>query len=458
MNFELPSDLQEYIAKLDIFIEKKILPLQNSDDNNRFFDHRREPSRTQWENRGLPAPEWEALLTQARKLADEAGFLRFPLPQEHGGQGHKDTNLWMCALRCHMAAHPVYGGGLSLANDLQNEHSVVGNFPDLMLLHHWGSAKQKADFIPARLAGKFRMTFGLTEIKHGSDMTHMDTRASGHTFPDGSKGYSITGNKKWQTGAHSATHLLVFARTTGTPGSPRGITAFIIPSDTPGITVKSFEYTLNMPTDHATILFDDVHVPASAVLGPLHNGLAIAQTIAHESRIRQAASSCGAAKFCIDRSVNYARDRFVLGKPLSANQAIQWPLVELSTQVEMLRLLILRTATEMDAVQRKHQGNQQMPPWVAIERELGHKISMCNYYANRLATQAADNAIQVHGGDGYSRHQPFEQIWRHFRRCRITEGSEEVQMMNVAWYLFGYAGWGFDEIKGRKVEKRVSKL
>ncbi|KAI1812431.1 butyryl-CoA dehydrogenase [Poronia punctata] len=454
MNFELPSELEEYIQKLDTFINTQILPLQHKDDNNRFFDHRREPSRTQWTNGGLPTPEWENLLTQARQIADEAGFFRFPLPKEYGGHGHEDTNLWMCALRYHMASHPIYGGGLSLANDLQNEHSVVGNFPDFLMLHHWGSPSQKATFIPSRLAGEFRMTFGLTEIHHGSDATHMDTRATKCLLSDGRPGYSITGNKKWQTGAHSATHLLVFARTSGDPGSARGISAFIVPADTPGVTISSFEYTLNMPTDHATIFLQDVRVPTSAIFGPLDDGLAIAQTFTHENRIRQAASSCGAARFCIDKSIAYARSRIVFGKPLSANQAIQWPLVELSTQVEMLRLLILRTATEMDAVQKKYGGKQ---PWVAIEKQLGHKISMCNYYANRLATQAADNAIQVHGGNGYSRHQPFEHIWRHFRRYRITEGSEEVQMRKVAGYLFGYKTTGLEK-EDKATEVGTSKL
>lgn len=104
------------------------------------------------------------------------------------------------------------------------------------------------------------------------------------------------------------------------------------------MTIKSYEYTLNMPTDHATIMLKDVHVPVATILGPLDNGLAIAQTFTHENRIRQAASSCGAAKFCVDRSVAYARDRTVFGKPLSVNQAIQWPLVELSTQIEMCKL------------------------------------------------------------------------------------------------------------------------
>ncbi|KAL6869028.1 hypothetical protein ACO1O0_000351 [Amphichorda felina] len=445
MDFELPADLQEYISKLDAFINSEILPIQQ--ESIQFFDHRREPSRTQWDNGGLPTPEWEALMGRARSIADKAGFYRLPLPKQYGGQ--EGSNLWMCALRYHMASHPVYGGGVSLANDLQSEHSVVGNFPDFLMLYHWGNEQQRRDLIPARLEGQFRMTFGLTEIHHGSDATHMDTKAVPCKLADGSSGFSISGNKKWQTGAHSATHFLVFARTSGKSGSSRGITAFIVPRGTPGVTVASYEYTLNMPTDHATILLEDVRVPGSAVLGPLDNGLAIAQTFTHENRIRQAASSCGAAQFCVDRSVAYARDRIVFGKPLSANQAIQWPLVELSTQLEMLRLLILRTANDMDLVQRQHAGNTQVPSWVAIEKQLGHKISMCNYYANRLATQAADNAIQVHGGNGYSRHQPFEHIWRHFRRYRITEGSEEVQMRKVAGYLFGYKSTGLEGKRGK---------
>ena len=152
MNFELPSDLQQFISKLDKFITSEILPVQKQ--NIQFFDHRREPSRTQWDNNGLPTPEWEALLSRARKLADDAGFYRFPLPEPYGGQN--GSNLAMCALRYHMASHPAYGGGVSLANDLQNEHSVIGNFPDFLMLYHWGNEQQKDEFIPARLQGRFR--------------------------------------------------------------------------------------------------------------------------------------------------------------------------------------------------------------------------------------------------------------------------------------------------------------
>jgi alkylation response protein AidB-like acyl-CoA dehydrogenase len=446
MNFDLPADLEAYIKKIDTFINAEILPLQHQDDNNRFFDHRRESARTQWDNGGLPRDDWEAILVKAKKLADKAGFFRFALVKEYGGQENPNQNLWMCAIRYFLSSHPVYGGGVSLANDLQNEHSVVGNFPDILMVYHFGTKEQRDWYIPARLEGKIRTTFGLTEIYHGSDATHMDTVAKACKLADGSDGFVINGNKKWQTGMHHATHCLIFARTSGKAGAAKGITAFIVPRSTPGIEVDSFQWTLNMPTDHATVYFKDVKVPASAVLGPYDNGLAIAQTFTHENRIRQASSSCGAAMYCIQRSVEWANNRKVFGKALSTNQGIQFPLVELATQAEMLRLLIMRTAWEMDNLTNSLKASGQADaPWIAIEKQLGHKISMCNYYANRLCTQAADRAIQVHGGMGYSRHYPFEHIWRHFRRYRITEGSEEVQMRKVGAYLFGFKSTGVSE-------------
>jgi acyl-CoA dehydrogenase len=127
--------------------------------------------------------------------------------------------------------------------------------------------------------------------------------------------------------------------------------------------------------------------------------------------------------------VKYARTRKPFGKALSENQAIQWPLIELHTQCEMLRLLIRECAWQMDNMEHKE-----------IERTMSDRVSMCNYWGNRLCCEAADRAMQVHGGMGYSRHKPFEHIYRHHRRYRITEGSEEIQMRKVGAYLFGYLG------------------
>jgi len=419
MSFEIPTEIEDYLLELDKFIEDKIKPLEQANDNIRFFDHRRENSRTDWDNQGLPTEEWENLLEDAIALADEAGHYRFALPEEYGGKN--GSNLAMARIREHLAHK-----GLGLHNDLQNETSIVGNLVQPLMLRDFGTEAQKEAYIPAMCEGKMGWSFGLTEAAHGSDATHMKTRAVPETR-DGVKGWVINGEKMWSTGLHKATHIMIFARTSGKDGDPRGLTCFIVPTDAPGFEIGQYWWTFNMPTDHPSCTLKDVWVPETDVLGDFDNGLASAMHFVHENRIRQAASSLGAAQYCIDESVNYARERKPFGKPLAVNQGIQFPLVELATEAEMLRLLIYKTAWQMD----------QMPkPEVA--KKLSDKVSMCNYRANRLVCNAADQAMQVHGGIGYSRHKPFEHIYRHHRRYRITEGSEEIQMRKVAGYLFKF--------------------
>ncbi len=421
MMFEIPAVITAYLAELDSFIDAEIAPLQAQDDNERFFDHRREHARTDWDNQGLPRHEWEALLGEMRRRADAAGHYRFAIPAEFGGKD--GSNLAMAVIRHHLAAK-----GLGLHNDLQNESSIVGNLVQVLMLRDFGTDAQKRDFIPPMLDGEMRWAFGLTEEAHGSDATHMDTRALPEER-DGVPGWRIDGEKMWITGCHVATHVMTFARTSGDGGKARGITCFVVPTDAPGFQVGEYLWTFNMPTDHPRLRYDGVWVPETAILGKLDQGLAVAQHFVHENRIRQAASSLGAAQYCIDESVAYAKARKPFGKPLAVNQAIQFPLVELATEAEMLRLLIWKTAAEMDTMSK---------PEVALR--LSDKVSMCNYRANRLVCQAADFAMQVHGGIGYSRHKPFEHIYRHHRRYRITEGSEEIQMRKVAGHLFGFMG------------------
>jgi acyl-CoA dehydrogenase len=421
MLFEIPKDITDYLGELDAFIEREIKPIQARDDNERFFDHRREHARTDWDNDGLPRHEWEELLREMYRVADAAGHYRFAIPEEFGGKN--GSNLAMAVIRHHLAAK-----GLGLHNDLQNESSIVGNLVQVLMLRDFGTEQQKRDFIPQMLAGKMRWAFGLTEENHGSDATHMDTRAVPEVR-DGVAGYRIDGNKMWTTGLHVATHVMTFARTNGEDGKARGITCFVVPTDAPGFKVGEYMWTFNMPTDHPKCSYTNVWVPESAILGELDAGLAVAQHFVHENRIRQAASSLGAAQYCIDESVKYARERKPFGKPLAVNQAIQFPLVELQTEAEMLRLLIWKTAAEMDTMTK---------PEVAVR--LSDKVSMCNYRANRLCCEAADFAMQVHGGLGYSRHKQFEHIYRHHRRYRITEGSEQIQMRKVAGHMFGFMG------------------
>lgn len=411
MDHDIPPDLADYLVELDDFIESEIRPLEEADDNVRFFDHRREDARTDWDRDGLPNREWEDLLAEARRRADAAGHYRYPLSAELGGRN--GTNLGMAVIREHLAAR-----GLGLHNDLQNEHSIVGNNVGLLLMLEYGSEEQKAEWVPHLLEGTRGFAFGITEPEHGSDATHMETSA----VRDGD-GWVINGEKTWNTGIHRAHSDMILARTSGGPGDGHGITAFLTPMDADGLVIEEYLWTFNMPTDHGRVSLTDVRLPDSAILGEEGRGLQIAQHFFNENRIRQAASSLGAAQYCITESVAYAKERRPFGRPLSINQGIQFPLVELQTECEMLRALVHKTAWQMDT-------------YGAFS--VSDKVSMCNYRANRLCCDAADRAMQVHGGLGYSRHRPFEHIYRHHRRYRITEGAEEIQIRRIAGYMFGF--------------------
>ena len=411
MDFTIPDEIQSTLDQLDDFIEREIKPLEREDDNMRFFDHRREWARTDFDNGGVPRADWEELLREMRRRADAAGWLRLALPGEFGGRDA--SNLEMAIIREHLATK-----GLGLHNDLQNESSIVGNFPTVLMMRDFGTPAQIAGWMPGFLDGTRRLAFGLTEPNHGSDATYMETTA----VRDGDE-WVLNGMKRWNSGLHHATHDIIFARTSGQPGDPKGISAFLVPTDAPGFKVEFFWWTFNMPTDHAEVSLTDVRVGADAVFGTIDRGLELAQHFVHENRIRQAASSLGAAQFCINEAVAYANNRVTWGKKLSTNQGIQFPLVELHTEAAMLRQLVRYTAWMLD---HKH------------HMEVTHLVAMCNYRANRLACDAADRAMQTCGGVGYSRHMPFEHIYRHHRRYRITEGSEEIQMRKVGQHLFGF--------------------
>lgn len=411
MDFDIPPDVAEFLVEVDQFIEDKIKPLEAKDDNIRFFDHRREDARTDWDREGLPNEEWERLLRDAKDLAIEAGIFHYPFPAEYGGRD--GGNLGMAIIREHLAAK-----GLGLHNDLQNEHSIVGNSVGLLLMLEYGTQAQQDEWLEGMRMASKGFAFGITEPEHGSDATHMETNA----VRDGDD-WIINGEKTWNTGVHVANADMVMARTSGKAGEALGITAFLVPMQAPGVKVEEYLWTFNMPSDHAHVSFKDVRVPNSAIFGGEGKGLMVIQHFFNENRIRQAASSLGAAQYCVNEAVAHANARKPFGKALASNQGIQFPLVDLNTRCEMLRALIHKTAWLMD-----RDG----------AFSVSDKVSMCNYQANRLCCEAADFAMQVHGGMGYSRYKPFEHIYRHHRRYRITEGADEIQMRRAAGYLFGF--------------------
>jgi len=210
MDFDLPAEIVDYLAELDGFIETIIRPLENEDDNIRFFDHRREDARTDWERGGLPNEEWESLLRKMRQLADDAGHYRYAFPKEYGGKD--GTNLGMAVIREHLARK-----GLGLHNDLQNESSIVGNNVGLMLMLAYGTEEQQTYWVDHLLNGTSGFAFGITEPNHGSDATHMETTA----VRDGDE-WIINGEKTWNTGIHKAPYDMIMARTSGTAAGGSG--------------------------------------------------------------------------------------------------------------------------------------------------------------------------------------------------------------------------------------------
>ena len=340
----------------------------------------------------------------------------------------------LAALGCYGVAVPEQWGGagmdyLSLALILEEIAAgdgatstvvSVNNCPVCSILMAWANDAQKREWLVPLAKGDMLGAFCLTEPHVGSDASALRTTAT----RDGDH-WVINGVKRFNSGVHKATADLVFARTSGRQGEPGGITAFIVPMDAPGVKIEYYHWTFNMPSDHAEVSFTNVRVPADCILNREGEGLVLAQHFVHQNRIRQAAQSAGVARYCIAESVRYASERRSFGKPIAQHQAIQFPLAEMHAECEMVRHYVFRTAWEMD--RQPHEA-------------VSDQVAIANYRANRLACNAADLAIQVHGGIGYTRTKAFEHFFRHHRRYRITEGSDEVQIRKIAAYLFGFAG------------------
>lgn len=408
MDWSIPEDVTSFVKNLDAFIEREIAPLEA--EHPQYFDHRREYSRTDWERDGFPAAAWRELLQEMRRRADAAGFFRYPLPAALGGQD--GTNVAMAHIREHLLTR---GSGLHFPH--ADEASVVANLPIALVLHAYGTPEQKT-LIEPLIRGDIEIAFGLTEPNHGSDATWLETTAR----RDGDD-WVLNGEKRFNSLVDGSQHDLVFARTGGVDGKAEGITAFLVPIPTPGFSIPYNHWTFNMPSDHSEVHLRDVRVPSAVVVGEVGNGLECAQLFVHENRIRQAAASLGAAQYCINESVRYAQERVVFGKPLFEHQGIQWQLVELQTEAELVRNTIHKTAWMMDQLGKTG---------------VSDKVSMVNFRSNQLACNAADRAIQIHGGMGYTRANQFEHIYRHHRRYRITEGTDEVQKRRVASAMFDF--------------------
>ena len=325
----------------------------------------------------------------------------------------------MAIIREHLATK-----GLGLLNDLQNESSIVGNFPTVLMMRDFGTDEQKAEWMPGFLDGSRRLAFGLTEPDHGSDATFLETTAvaDGDEWVINGRSGSTRASTTPPTTSSSPAPPATRARRSASP-LPRALT------DAPGFSVDFFWWTFNMPTDHAEVTMTDVRVPSDALFGRLDNGLELAQTFVHENRIRQAASSLGRGP------VLHRRSRGLRERPHDVEQAA-----------------VDEPGHPVPPRRAAHRGGDAAPahPQTAVADgppppHGGHPPRRHVQLPGQPAgLRRRRPRMQTCGGIGYTRHMPFEHIYRHHRRYRITEGSEEIQMRKVAQHLFVPAvshGW-----------------
>jgi butyryl-CoA dehydrogenase len=334
----------------------------------------------------------------------ELGLMGMTVREEDGGSG-LDT------LSYNIAIEEIARVSGSLALSLA-AHNGLG----ISHIYAQGTPEQVARFIPDLAKGKKIGAWALTEPTSGSDAASLGTRA----VRDGD-GWSITGQKQFITNGHIADVFTIMAKTDPEAGA-RGITAFIAEKGAKGLELGHKEDKLGMRGSITSQLhFEDLYVPDEQVIGGaagVGQGFIGTMKTLDAGRIAIGSLALGLAQGAFDASLAYAKERKQFGKPIAANQAIQWKLADMATEIDAARLLLARAAT------RKDQG-------LPFARE----ASMAKLFASEIAMRATTEAIQIHGGNGYTRDYPVERMFRDAKLCEIGEGSSEVQRMILAKHM-----------------------
>lgn len=335
------------------------------------------------------------------KLA-EVGWLGAALPEEYGGLGLDTVSYALIAEELGRADSNVRG-------IVSVSIGLVGK-----TLVKWGTEEQKQRWLPGLCAGEGLGCYALTEPGSGSDPGSLVTRAE----RDGSD-WVISGSKIFITLGSWAAFAIVFARSGGE--GARGITAFLVPTDSPGFSARKVEGKLGLRAqDTAELFLDSVRVPDDARLGEEGQGFKVAMSALDNGRISLAAGSVGIAQGCLDASVAYAKERQQFGKPIAAFQLVQELLAEIAVETQAARLLTWHAAALSDAGQPH-----------TLES------SIAKYYASEASVRAANAAIQVHGGYGYVDEYPVGKYLRDARVTTLYEGTSQVQKLIIGRALTG---------------------
>lgn len=328
----------------------------------------------------------------------ELGLLGMLVPEEYGG-----SNTGTLA---YAAALEEIAAGDGPCSTIMSVHSSVACVPILK----FGTEEQKQRFLPKLASGEWIGGFALTEPQAGSEASNLRSRAR----LDGDH-YVLDGAKQFITSGKNGQMIIVFAVTDPDAGK-KGITAFIVPTDTPGYEVVRVEEKLGLhSTDTCQIAFSSMRVPAELRLGAEGEGYRIALANLEGGRIGIGAQAVGMARAAFEAARDYARERTAFGKAIIEHQAVAFRLADMATQIEAARQLVFHAAALRD----------NGLPCLS-------EASMAKLFASEMAERVCSDAIQIHGGYGYMADYPVERIYRDVRICQIYEGTSDVQRMVIA--------------------------
>ncbi|MCH4543645.1 acyl-CoA dehydrogenase [Ochrobactrum sp. POC9] len=328
----------------------------------------------------------------------ELGFMGMLVPEEWGGSD-------LGAVAYALALEEIAAGD-GACSTIVSVHSSVGCVPIL----RFGTEEQKQRFLPKMASGEWIGGFALTEPQAGSDASALKTRAR----RDGDH-YVIDGSKQFITSGKNGSVVIVFAVTDPSAGK-KGISAFIVPTDTPGYEVVSVEHKLGQhSSDTCALAFTDMRIPVENRLGDEGQGYKIALANLEGGRIGIAAQSVGMARAAFEAACAYAKERISFGKPIIEHQAVAFRLADMATKIETARQMVLHAAALREA------GKPCLT-----------EASMAKLVASEMAEQVSSAAIQIHGGYGYLADYPVERIYRDVRVCQIYEGTSDVQRLVIA--------------------------
>jgi butyryl-CoA dehydrogenase len=347
------------------------------------------------------AAQWDRDATfpaEALRGLAKLGFYGMLVPEQHGG-----CDIGYVAAALVLEEIGVADAACSTIVSVTNS---VGCMP----LLQYGTAQQQRDFLAPLARGEKLAAFCLTEPQAGSDASGLKTRAQARGGD-----YVLNGTKQFITSGKNADIAIVFAVTDPAAGK-RGISAFIVPTDTPGYRVASVETKMGQrASDTCQIAFEDCVVPAQNLLGEEGQGYKIALGNLEGGRIGIAAQCVGIARAALEAATLYSREREAFAKPLSEHQAVAFKLADMATQIEAARQLTLHAAALKDAG----------APCLS-------EASMAKLFASEIAERVCSDAIQIHGGYGYLQDFPVERFYRDVRACQIYEGTSEVQKMVIS--------------------------